>query len=339
MYEHFKGRFANTRILVIGDLMLDKYIVGDAVRLSPEAPVPIVIIKSERSVPGGAANVAANLATLGCKVTAMGIVGSDNDGTELFNLMQKIGIETSRSLIASGSEEYRETTVKTRVIANDHQIVRYDKEEAKKICERMETLLIGLLTEDLSKGLYDAIIIEDYAKGVITQRIVTEVISACKKAKIPVAIDPCIKNKLEMAGVTIMTPNRQEAFELVGMRDYHEWENPLEDEQLELVANSIFSIFKPVLLLITLGSDGMLLVEGRGDFKHIPTKAIEVFDVSGAGDTVIASLTASYAVCGDAVEASSFSNNAAGVVVGKHGAATITIDEIERHQKETELII
>ncbi len=306
------------RILVLGDLMLDEFIWGDVHRISPEAPVPVVHVSSESAFPGGAANVARNIADFGANAIIGGMIGDDRNGAFLLDSLQQSGISTKAVLTA---QDYR-TIVKTRVIAKHQQIVRVDREQKRKITQQE----IDALMNNLRTIIYeiDAIIIEDYGKGFITQPLVDSVINLAEQHMKIVAVDPNPNNPMDWAGAAIVKPNRKEAFAAVGL--------PFDRTEHDIIdlAEVLLEKWRIHSLLITLGEEGMMLFDPPDAPYHIPTRAKEVFDVSGAGDTVIAFYTMAIAAGLDGVSAAELANHAAGVVVGKIGTATVTPEELRR---------
>ena len=328
--------FSRSRILVIGDLMLDEFLWGKVTRISPEAPVPVVEVQRRAAYPGGAANVARNLASLGTQTSLAGVIGEDDAGRQLVEILhgEKIGTE---SVHATAS---RPTTHKTRVCAitrqlHDHldiedqqQIVRVDNEARAPLDAASKAWLFDRLRADIAT--HDAIILEDYAKGLIDQELVTLVISEAKKLGKIVAIDPNPNNPFDWSGATVLKPNRKEAFQSVGM--------PFStSEDAILKAGAVLQKRHAVRdVLITLGEAGMLLLEEGQKPYHTPTRAQEVFDVSGAGDTAIAAFTLALAAGANGVEAAEIANHAAGVVVAKLGTATLNIQELREMFAKTE---
>ena len=321
-------RFARSRILVIGDLMLDEFLWGKVTRISPEAPVPVVDVQRRKYYPGGAANVARNLASLGAAVGIAGVVGEDHAGAQLKELLKQEGIVTE-CLLASKN---RKTTHKARICAitrqvHDHleiedqqQIVRVDDESRVSLDAATKGRLSEIIRHEI--GQHDAVILEDYAKGLIDQELVTLVISEAKAAGKIVAIDPNPNNPFDWSGGTVLKPNRREAFQAAQL-PYSQ------DEAAVLRAAEILQKKHAIRhLLITLGEAGMLLIEEGRKPYHTPTRAQEVFDVSGAGDTAIAAFTLALAAGANGVEAAEIANHAAGVVVGKLGTATLSVEEL-----------
>jgi D-beta-D-heptose 7-phosphate kinase/D-beta-D-heptose 1-phosphate adenosyltransferase len=311
-----------TRILVIGDVMLDQFIWGRVARISPEAPVPVVEFERENFMPGGAANVARNLRTLGAHTDLLAVVGEDSAADNLRDLLEAQEINCDGLL----REPSRMTSIKTRIIAHQQQVVRIDRETRAEIDKRIIQKLIAVADEKLAAT--DAVIIGDYGKGVVTQELILHVREQCRQRGLWVSLDPKPVHHLSLAGLSLITPNRKEAFELAGLHDNTRAENPLKDGQLLRAADMLLENLQPALLLITLGDQGMLLCKRSEKPRHFPTVAQEVFDVSGAGDTVIASFTLAIAAGASPEEAAIFSNHAAGVVVGKVGTATVTPDEL-----------
>jgi rfaE bifunctional protein kinase chain/domain len=313
---------AGAHVLVVGDVMLDQYIWGHVGRISPEAPVPVVEFDRESFMPGGAANVARNTHALGAQTELLGHVGRDSSAEQLRALLGKQEIGCA-GLLASSA---RTTSVKTRIIAHQQQIVRVDRETRGAVDERDTARLLAALERKLPSA--DAVIVCDYGKGVVTQALLEGIRQLCRTRGVWLSLDPKPVHELSLVGLSLLTPNRREAFELAGVSDGTRNADPLKDPNLMRVADTLLMELSPVLLLITLGDLGMLLCQrGQRPF-HIPTVAREVFDVSGAGDTVIASFTLAIAAGASPIEAAIFSNHAAGVVVGKVGTATVSPAEL-----------
>ncbi|MCS7089283.1 MAG: D-glycero-beta-D-manno-heptose-7-phosphate kinase [Verrucomicrobiota bacterium] len=310
------------RILVVGDLMLDRFIWGHVSRISPEAPVPVVEFERESFMPGGAANVARNLSALGCQTGLFGVIGRDAEARCLRTLLRQQGIEC-QGLIAVAE---RCTSVKTRIVAQRQQVVRLDRETNGTLQPRSARLLQHRLEKALPTA--DAVIVADYAKGVVTDELLKVLKSLCRRYGTWLSLDPKPVHTLDLTGLSLLTPNRREAFELAGLRDEARATHPLADEPLLQAAARLMEQYRPTLLLITLGEQGMLLYQRRGAPLHIPTVAREVFDVSGAGDTVIAAFTLAVTAGASPVEAAVLANHAAGIVVGKFGTATASPEEI-----------
>ncbi len=316
------ANFGKCRVLVIGDLILDEFIWGDVSRISPEAPVPVVWVKKESFMPGGASNVANNLRSLGADTYLVGVIGDDERGAILKGELDAKGVDV-KGIFIDGS---RPTTLKTRVVAQHQQVVRIDKEKV----DGLGTHLVSKMT-DYVKGIIkdiDAIIIEDYGKGVITPRLLSAIVPLAKSHNKVIAVDPKEEHFKYYRGVSVITPNNHEAAKAVGfeIKDH---------KSLEAAGRNLVNKLGCGIVLITLGENGMAVFQKGKKMKHIPTVAQEVFDVSGAGDTVIASFTLSLVAGADPVAAAHIANCAAGIVVGKVGIAVVTPEELkERVKKE-----
>jgi D-beta-D-heptose 7-phosphate kinase/D-beta-D-heptose 1-phosphate adenosyltransferase len=316
------AEMSGKRVLVVGDVMLDKYVVGIVERISPEAPVPVVHVQKEYSRPGGSANVALNVQSLGGNGLLSGIMGRDSAGDDMLALLTQKNISVDGMVISNDVT----TIVKTRIIAERQQIVRVDRESFPDAISVMIPELCDELEEMISE--VDGVVIEDYGKGCITQKVVNTIITIADKAGIPVGLDPKDNHDLDIPGITIATPNYKEACAAAGIRSEVLGDNPETDAHLFEVGKILQERWQCKLLVITLGAHGMYLLSGDKDPVVIPTRAREVFDVSGAGDTVIA--TAVLALAGGASyeEAASLANIAAGVVVAKLGTAPCFAAEI-----------
>ena len=312
LFEQIKS----LKFLVIGDVMLDRYVIGDVSRISPEAPVPVLTVQEEKSVAGGASNVALNLRSLGSSVETIGWFGADQKGNKLVEILSTADVKVDTNFRFSSAP----TISKSRVTASNQQICRVDREAHVADYSPDLRVLGDLLIPKVKTA--DAVIISDYGKGFVTNELL-ELVSSHARF---VAIDPKPSRLLKYSDPDLLTPNRLEALELAGLsRETH---GPF--PQIEVV-DRIFERFAPKMLAITLGSEGMLLAKDGKIKSTIPTAAREVFDVSGAGDTVIASLTMAL-VSGESFEHSAeFANLAAGVVVGKVGTATASPYEILNH--------
>jgi D-beta-D-heptose 7-phosphate kinase/D-beta-D-heptose 1-phosphate adenosyltransferase len=310
------------RVLVVGDVMLDQFIWGSVSRISPEAPVPVLDFSRESFMPGGAANVARNLVSLATPADLFGAIGNDDAARKLLKLLgeQKIGCD---GLVKNAA---RHTSIKTRIVAHQQQVVRVDRETRGALDAKTTAALLAEFKQKISRA--DAVIIGDYGKGVVTQPLLEEIKKICRERGVWLSLDPKPVHHLNLNGLSLITPNRKEAFELANLLDDTKNTNPLADRQLMLVAERLLTELRPALLLITLGELGMLLCQRGQKPFHIPTVAQEVFDVSGAGDTVIASFTLAVAAGASPVEAALLSNHAAGIVVGKVGTATTTPAEL-----------
>ncbi len=313
---------SKTRVLVVGDVMLDQFIWGGVSRISPEAPVPVVDFQRESFMPGGAANVARNLVALESPAELFGAIGNDEAGRKLQKLLGEQHIGCTGLVKSSG----RHTSIKTRIVAHQQQVVRIDRETRDGLNGKLTASLIAELKLKLSKA--DAVIVGDYGKGVVTQPLLNEIKALCHARGVWLSLDPKPVHHLNLSNLSLITPNRKEAFELADLPDDTKNANPFADKNLMLVAERLLKELNPALLLITLGELGMLLCQRGQKPFHIPTVAQEVFDVSGAGDTVIATFTLAIAAGASPVEAAILSNHAAGIVVGKRGTATTTPEEL-----------
>jgi len=309
--------FGRVSVLVVGDIMLDRYLWGDVRRISPEAPVPVVEVDRETHTAGGAANVALNLRVLGVKTELFGIVGNDTNGVELQALLQKQGLAFDPRLAQSRAP----TITKTRIIAHRQQLCRLDKEADGSAYSIAEAGLLGLLAEKAEK--YDAVVLSDYAKGVISQPVIDTLKQVRSKRGTFLALDPKPSRTLDIREMDLLTPNRGEAIQLSGIPS-HTKEGP----GLEEIVNAIIQRHQPRCLVVTLSEQGMLLRMQDGPIRRFPTAVRQVADVSGAGDTVIATLTAALAAKVPPEQALAIANAAAGIVVGKLGTATVTLAEL-----------
>ncbi len=318
--------FRNKRVLVIGDVMLDRFLWGNVSRISPEAPVPIVHVTRESAYPGGAANVARNLAPFAGKVHLLGITGEDSHSRHLAELLEETGIDTSGMI----QDPAQETIVKTRVISRSQHVVRIDRERLQPACEETWSRIWTWLEPKL--GELDAIILEDYAKGLITQKFVDQLAAKLKGHQLIVTVDPNPANPIQWKGATAVKPNRKEAFAAARMADPGDVSEEALLAVLPQLAERLFAQWDTKSLLITLGEHGMALLEksaaGERAPYHTPTRAREVFDVSGAGDTAIALFTLALAAGATGAVAAEISNIASGIVVGKIGTATVTPEEL-----------
>jgi D-beta-D-heptose 7-phosphate kinase/D-beta-D-heptose 1-phosphate adenosyltransferase len=311
-----------SRILVVGDVMLDQFIWGGVSRISPEAPVPVVDFVRESYMPGGAANVARNLSALGVGPQLFGAVGKDLAATQLRRLLaqQRVGCA---GLVVSPS---RHTSIKTRIVAQQQQVVRVDRESRGDLNGALTQKLLNAIRAELPR--VDAIIVGDYGKGVVTQVLLDELRALCRERGIWLSLDPKPVHHLNLAEMSLITPNRKETFELAALSDDTRNNNPLADRQLMRATEKLLAELRPAVLLITLGELGMLVCQRGEKPLHIPTVAQEVFDVSGAGDTVIATFTLAIAAGASPLVAALLANHAAGIVVGKVGTATVSPEEL-----------
>ncbi len=305
--QNFKGR----RILVLGDLMLDRYIWGNVSRISPEAPVPVVEVQKSTSSLGGAGNVCQNLESLGASPLPVGIVGDDEEGAWI-----KKHVAEGRGIFV---DEKRPTTVKTRIIAHHQQVVRVDQERKKAIAPEAAEKIFRLIQKETCEG----IVISDYNKGIITKRLMERVLPFAKANRIPVYVDPKIENFMLYSPVTFISPNHMEAEKIV----HHPCRS---DAEVEKAGKEILAKISSFYLIIKRGEQGMSIFEQRKRAVHIPTNAREVFDVTGAGDTVIAAAALALLAGATIQEAAILANAAAGVVVAKIGTATCSPDELRK---------
>jgi rfaE bifunctional protein kinase chain/domain len=305
------------KISIIGDLMLDRYIWGKVSRISPEAPVPIVDIESEQVRLGGAANVAQNIKSLGGEPYLFGVTGDDNSGKVLTDMLRDKSFPTDGII----TDPSRPTTVKTRVIAHDQHVVRIDREDKKDISADIENRLLDTLKK-IIPGV-DGIIIEDYNKGVLSRQIIKTVISLGKSNKKIITVDPKFNNFFEYTDVTVMKPNRNEIEEVLGIRLKSR-------DEINAAGLTLMRKLNADNVLLTLGEQGMSLFESGGDISHIPTKALSVADVSGAGDTVIATLSMVLAAGASIKEAVTIANFAGGIVCGYIGIVPINPQELKQ---------
>lgn len=313
---------AKSRVLVVGDVILDQFLWGKVKRISPEAPVPVVEFERESFMPGGASNVARNLTALGAGVELFGLVGKDDGARKLRALLKEEKVDGGGLKAVND----RLTTLKTRVVAHQQQVVRIDRETNQTEDLRITRRLLKAVEKDI--GGADAIIVADYNKGVVTQELLEGLRVLCRPRGIWLSLDPKPAHQLDVSGVSLITPNRNELFELAGMVDEVSHENPLRDKQLMVAVKAVQTQYQPALLLVTLSEQGMLLAQRGERPVVIPTMAQEVYDVSGAGDTVIASFTIAIAAGASPLESALFANHAAGVVVGKMGTATVSPKEL-----------
>jgi len=311
-----------TRVLVVGDVMLDQFIWGGVSRISPEAPVPVVDFARESFMPGGAANVARNLVCLQTPAELFGAIGNDDAARKLLKLLSEQHIGCT-GLVKNAA---RHTSIKTRIVAHQQQVVRIDRETRGALDAKSTAKLLAEFSTQLARA--DAVIVGDYGKGVVTQLLLNEIKALCHARGVWLSLDPKPVHHLNLSHLSLITPNRKEAFELAELPDDTKNANPFADKNLMQVAERLLKELNPALLLITLGELGMLLCQRGQQPFHIPTVAQEVFDVSGAGDTVIATFTLAVAAGASPVEAAILSNHAAGIVVGKVGTATTTPEEL-----------
>lgn len=306
-------RMKSSRVVVVGDIMLDRYLIGDTERLSPEAPVPVVTVAERHSALGGAANVAANVAAVGARCLLVGVVGDDGDGAAIRQELAVARLEDRFVLPVAG----RPTTSKTRIIARGQQIVRID-DEVDSLLEGADlTRLVAAARDALADA--DALLLEDYNKGALAPGLILAVMEIARRRGIPIVVDPKYRRFFEYAGATVFKPNRRELESALGAAVDLQNGNALPEALTRLKVDN---------LLVTLGPEGMVLVTKDGSLTQIPSIARQIYDVSGAGDTVTAWLGTALAAGASVSEAAQLANYAAGVEVGKPGVATVSPEEV-----------
>ncbi len=316
------SRFPSCTILVVGDLMLDRYVHGTVDRISPEAPVPILKVTHERTVPGGACNVALNVQALGGSARVCGLTGTCSHGDELLSQLREAGVDVSPVL-----RDPRFTTiVKTRMVADRQQVLRVDRERSDPT-DSVDSEAFHQRVHIGCQGV-SGVILEDYGKGALRPSVVSLALARARALGIPTGYDPKDNHELDVRGITFATPNRKEAFHMAGLRDRHPGLEPLQDPDLLHAARRLAELWRPDHLMVTLGPQGMLLATGNEPPLHVSTRAREVFDVSGAGDTVIATTMLALAAGASFLEAAELANAAAGIVVAKLGTATTSPSEL-----------
>ncbi len=324
-FQKIVDQFSKVKILVIGDIMMDRFIWGKVNRISPEAPVPVILFEKEDFVLGGAANVVNNIHSLGGKVSLCGVVGDDEFGRKVFEKIEEMGIQPNGII----EEKGRQTTVKTRIIAHHHpyqqQLARVDRETVDHLKPSTHFSLNKFLSENLSE--FDGIVISDYGKGVLTKKYSQSIIQKAKRLKKFVMVDPKPKNFSFYKGATVITPNAKEAGEASGV--------PIIDQSsLSKAGRILFRKSACSVLIITQGEEGMTVFESPHHFFPVPTVSKDVYDVTGAGDTVIATLALAWGAGARIREAAMLANYAAGVVVGKMGTATVSQQELKKAIRE-----
>ncbi|MFA5410559.1 MAG: D-glycero-beta-D-manno-heptose-7-phosphate kinase [Candidatus Omnitrophota bacterium] len=333
--KNIVNKFPKAKILVIGDLILDEYIWGDVERISPEAPVPVVWAKKRTYVPGGAANVAHNIRALDAKVSLVGVIGKDENRDILLTELKKRKINAEGIFV----EAKRHTTVKSRIVAGHQQVVRLDWEHTDSLSRELNERIIKFIRKNIED--FDGIIIEDYGKGVINAHLLGELIKLARKSRKIITVDPKEEHFQFYRGVTAITPNRRELENAVRNLKIKDCTNSFKvntdrlftDSDIDLAAKEIMQYLNLDSLLVTLGEQGMRLFDRSGRITHIPTVAQEVFDVSGAGDTVIATFTLALSCQAKKIEAAHLANFAAGIVVGKLGTAVTSRQELRERIK------
>ena len=308
-------RFRHTKIVCLGDIMLDKYVSGHVDRISPEAPIPVFSIGEDMSVPGASGNVARNIASLGGKVSLISVIGDDSDGKELVRLLSAQTEILPNIVIEAG----RPTTSKMRFVAGGQQLMRADREVIAPIPEATETQVLSAVKDELGDAAI--LVISDYAKGVITPRVIEGTIKLARDAGVPVVVDPKLRDFTRYKGATLIKPNLRELALATG-------ETCTTDEEIESAAGQLLSTLNIDALLVTRAERGMSILPRGGTPSHLPTHAREVFDVSGAGDTAIATLALGMASGLSLTDAAILANHASGLVVGKRGTATVHPSEL-----------
>ncbi|HEV7745920.1 MAG TPA: D-glycero-beta-D-manno-heptose-7-phosphate kinase [Pyrinomonadaceae bacterium] len=306
----------NRKVVVLGDVMLDEFVWGEVTRISPEAPVPVVDIRRESVHLGGAANVVANLVALGALASVVGVVGNDAAGKRLRASLKEVSPSQPDDHLVV--DEGRPSTTKTRIIAHNQLVVRADREERRAVNGKIQTNILDSLTQALQDA--DAFVVSDYDKGVVTPHILGEILPSAY-ARVPVLIDPKIRNFSYYRPASLITPNHHEALRMTNLEADS-------DEGLHQAAQMIRGKLGCDAVLITRGDRGIMLLEGDSDPVFVETAAREVYDVTGAGDTVIATLAAALAAGATMLEAANLANHAAGIVVGKVGTATASAEEL-----------
>ncbi len=317
-------KFPQLRIAVLGDLMLDVYVWGEASRISPEAPVPVVSVKRKSCCLGGAANVMRNVATLGGNVDAFGVIGQDSNGDKIRELFKQYNIADCHLCV----DDKRCTTEKQRVIAGSQQLLRVDYEDITETSQETRQRISRDIISMIEAKTIDAVIFEDYGKGLLEEQLLQNICNTANSAGVMTALDPKPGHLMHVTGLSVIKPNRKEAFEMAGIFDKGPVENANNDAGLKATAVKLLEQWKPQYLIISLAAQGMALFKQDGSMKVIPTRAREVFDVSGAGDTVIAAFTLALCAGAPAEIAAEVANHAAGIVVGKVGTVTVTADEL-----------
>jgi len=322
--HRYLQRFPRCHVLILGDVMLDEYMWGTVSRISPEAPVPVVAVRSETVKVGGAGNVATNVAALGGRVSLIGLVGNDAAAERLGHELELAGVK-SDGLIMDAS---RPTTIKSRVVAGSQHVVRFDRESDAPASRAIRRRVVAAVQERLPKA--DVLLISDYAKGLVGPGLVREVLALAARHRTPVAVDPKVQHLTLFTGVTLVAPNHHEAAAAarVSVRS---------EADLLRVGQILLRRLKARAVLITRGEQGMSLFEAGKAVVHIPTVAREVYDVTGAGDTVMGALSLALAAEADMHTAAVLANYAAGVVVGKRGTATVTRAELQRALQDGKL--
>ncbi len=317
-------RFPRCRVLILGDVMLDEYMWGTVSRISPEAPVPVVAVRAESVKVGGAGNVAANVAALGGRATLIGLVGNDTAAERLGRELEVAGVKSDGLIV----DRSRPTTIKSRVVAGSQHVVRFDRESDAPVSRAIRGQIVAAVRERMREA--DVLLISDYAKGLVSPGLARAVLALAARERKLVAVDPKVQHLALFKGATVIAPNHHEAAAAAGI--------PLRGEaDLLRVGRSLLRRLKARAVLITRGEHGMCLFEAGKPVVHIPTVAREVYDVTGAGDTVMGALSLALAAGADMREAAVIANFAAGVVVGKRGTATVGRAELQRALRDGRL--
>ena len=309
-------RFSQATVLVIGDIIMDEYLWGDVSRISPEAPVPVVDVRQETKMLGGAANVVNNIASLGGKAVLCGVVGEDGTGREIAERISALGFTTEGIL----AEKDRRTSIKTRIVAQSQQVVRFDREVRRHVREENIRKLLNFVGR--LRHQIDAVVVSDYGKGVISSLLMEGLRQLLSGSRIILAVDPKTGNFEYYQGIDVITPNHHEAGAFCDMVISDE-------ESLIKAGKSMLSELRCRSVLVTQGKDGMTLFERNEEITHIPTVALKVFDVTGAGDTVISTFSLGLASGMDLKTAAAISNFAAGIVVGEVGTSTVKVEKLK----------
>lgn len=314
--DKYAARFAGKHVVVVGDVMLDEYVRGDVARISPEAPVPVVDLTERQLMPGGAANAAANIFSLGAKSTIIGVVGNDGQADQLRAAMKERGIGTEAMVVT----HERPTTHKLRIVARTQQIVRVDVESRDKLSAESDAKLVAQIKASAKTA--HALVISDYAKGVVTDAVIRACIEATKAAGIPLVVDPKSRDFSKYAGATVITPNVLELEVAAGVSTHNR------DEEIVDAGRGLLASVRGSSILVTRGAHGMTLLSPDQEPLHLPTAARSVFDVTGAGDTVVGTLTLALAAGVPLHAALVLASHAASIAVGRPGTVAVTTTEL-----------
>lgn len=322
-WQNILRKFADVRVLVIGDVMLDRYLWGTVSRISPEAPVPVILLEKTTSTAGGAANVAANVASLGAQPFLVGVIGADEGGRDLPAVLARCDVSADFLV----KLDNRPTTTKTRIVAHSQHVVRVDDEHATDLSNEQAEILRNKIAEILPKS--DVVILSDYAKGCLCENVLTETIETARRLKKPVLVDPKGRDYLKYRGATLLTPNKGEAAAASGV-------DITDDFSCKKAGEKLLAEIELDSLLVTLGEDGMRLFEKNKDSRHFGAVARKVYDVTGAGDTVIATLAIALGAGADLADAAQIANAAAGLAVEQVGTAAVKLNALSEQLKEIE---